>query len=369
MSSNESKGPAIIAGEKQPTQEPKATVVAEPTPVPPTPLFDTITLAGASVSKSSSFMDGGHNQDAVSSLIHESGNLLVAAVFDGCGTQPNSHVGASLGGEILLRKIYDAAVDAVITNNGSLTNVDLKAIQTAWGETIRSICDAAGGDDWATEMQGNFQFTVVGVIMTLDETMTFHCGDGYIALNQSVTKLEKENDNKPYYPIYPFVENMDPLVQQASWIVTDPIVKTDSITSLVMATDGGAFLPNGVDSMEGYHTTSDLEAYLLGLQKPRLEVLEGKPEVTPTISSNKPFDAPDRITTRISGSVSFTSTVEAGLTLGRASDDMAVVVITKKGRVARSAVSTTTQSNAPDGDGGLSALLGTVTGWLSKKGG
>jgi len=321
-----------LAGrEEQPAGSPLITEAPKPIPT----LMETINVAGATVPKNSRARDGSTNQDSVDSLVHESSDLMVAAVFDGCGSHKKSHIGANIGGLALLRTIYDSAVQLTINTKGSLSHLDFKQIQTEWGAKIRDICEDIGGNDWADHMQENFQFTAVGIIMTPTETLTWHCGDGYIVLNGKKTQLERENGNEPNYPIYPFVDGIASTVQDKSWIKADPVIETSSVQSIILATDGAEYLPDGVESMTGYQDTATLQQYLQQLQAPRLEMKEDEPVVTPTIRKEKPFISASRVASKISGSVTFSTNVSASLNWGLAADDIAIVVIVQKGHIAK----------------------------------
>jgi len=335
---------------------------AEPEPIKT--LMETLNVAGSTVPKNSRYRDGTANQDSLDSLVHESGNLMVAAVFDGCGSQLKSHVGANIGGLALLRCIYESAVKLTIDTNSSLRRLKFKKIQTDWGATIRTICENIGGDDWADHMQENFQFTAVGIIMTPTETLTWHCGDGYIVINGKETQLERSNGNEPSYPIYPFVTGIEKAVQDQSWIKADPILETASVQSVVLATDGGEYLPDGVASVAGYQVTATLKQYLDQLQAPKLELKEETPVITPTIRNDKPFRSATRVASKISGSVSFSTNVSASLNWGRAADDIAVIVIVQKGRVTKKAAPES--SIAADDDSIVDRALKSLGGIFGK---
>ena len=153
-------------------------------------LTDIYSVAGATVPKADRYFDGSPNQDSLDRFTHPSGEMMVAAVFDGCGSQPHSHIGSHMGGRLLLRLIYEEVAKKAVQLKMPLAMLDLQSVQRAWGKEIERLCRLTGGDDWKADIESRFEFTVVGVIMTQNETMVFHAGDGYFGINGKVRKLE-----------------------------------------------------------------------------------------------------------------------------------------------------------------------------------
>ncbi len=332
------------------------TVSTIPPAAKPLSLIESYRLAGATVPKNSRYFDGTPNQDYLERYTHPSGEMMVAAVFDGCGSQPYSHIGAHIGGGLLLRMVYEAVTEKVMLQKRPLGSLDFKSLQQAWGEQVTMLCEQTGGEDWAIYMESRFEFTVVGVVMTTDETLVFHAGDGYFVINGKQTLLTA-TENAPGYPIYPFLPGIAPAVQKMCWIKTEPVIKTSDVKSIILATDGAEFMPNDLATMSGYQTTPDLQHYLTQLQMPRLVSDFTNPAAVSRLGKPQSFVGDNRADVKISMSVDMTAGFSASIKRGVFGDDVAVIVITKDGSVRRQQVDL---SAVPDVPADSSLLGGTL---------
>jgi hypothetical protein len=230
--------------------------------------------------------------------------------------------------------IYDEVAEQVMVQNRPLASLKLKPIQESWGEQVEILCGLTGGEDWAAYMETRFEFTIVGVIMTKDETLVFHAGDGYFVVNGRVTKLSAP-ENAPGYPIYPFLPGISASVQQLCWIKTEPVMKTSDVRSIILATDGAEYLPENIGTMSGYQATADLQYYLTKLQTPRLESAFDNPSAVSRLGKPQAFTGESRADVKVGISIDMTAAFSATLKKGPLGDDLAMVVITKDGSVRR----------------------------------
>lgn len=299
-----------------------------PKPAATLALMEQYSVAGATVPKSESYFTGTHNQDSLDRFTSRSGNMMVAAVFDGCGSQAHSHIGAHLGGRMLLRSIFDA-VERLQANRKSLAELDIVRIQENWGADVKHICEITGGADWPADMESRFEFTMLGVIMTADETMIFHGGDGFFSVNGKTTKLEAPK-NAPSYPIYPFLPGVE---AGPHWIKLEPIMKTTDVNSIVLTTDGGRYLTQEIDHLSGYQSTGELTAVLSALQRPRLVANPPEARVQPVSQTPQVQVGETRIDGTAKVDIGISMSYSAALERGPIGDDLAVIVITKNGAV------------------------------------
>lgn len=148
-----------------------------------------------------------NNQDAF--LVREMDDYLVGVVADGCGSCPQSEVGAWLGVELAVQGISERLPD--VLDEDFFRNLR----QTIINGLPRVLAP-----------QKYSLFTLLGFVITPTETVIFSCGDGVMAVNGELTIWEFEN-NAPPYLIYP--DEMIKIISRFD---------TQNLQSLLISTDG-----------------------------------------------------------------------------------------------------------------------------------
>jgi len=139
---------------------------------------------------------------------HDDAGRTVMVVTDGCGSAPHSEVGAKLGARIVAREI--------------LTQ-EWTRVAGAIGERLSSI---------DLDVNDYLLFTIVGALITPEEVLVFHAGDGLFAINGEVHRLGPYDSNAPPYLAYSLVNGVEPELTIA---YRGPAAEVDSI---LIATDG-----------------------------------------------------------------------------------------------------------------------------------
>lgn len=148
-----------------------------------------------------------NNQDAY--LVREVGDCLVGVVADGCGSCPQSEVGAWLGVELAMQGISERLPS--VLNEDFFQDLRQKIIE---------------GFPQVLAPQKYSLFTLLGFVIAPTETVIFGCGDGVMALNGELKIWEFENNTPPYL-IYP-----DETIKIIARI------ETENLQSLLISTDG-----------------------------------------------------------------------------------------------------------------------------------
>lgn len=325
-------------------------------------LQEQYSVAGATVPKSESYFTGAHNQDSLDRFTSPSGNMMVAAVFDGCGSQAHSHIGAHLGGRMLLRSIFDA-VERLQADQKPLAGLDIVRIQENWGADVKQICEITGGADWPADMESRFEFTMLGVIMTADETQVFHVGDGFFSINGKTTVITSPN-NAPSYPIYPFLPGVE---AGPHWIKLEPVMKTTDVNSIVLTTDGGRYLTQEIDHLSGYQSTGELTAVLNALQRPRLVANPPEARVQPVTPTPQVQAGETRIDGVAKVDIGISMSYSAALERGPIGDDLAIIVITKNGAVRKHPAETKLGRSTQTDEGLIGKTLSGLRGLWGRK--
>ncbi len=183
-----------------------------------------------------------NNQDAV--VVCVSPDLAVAVVCDGCSSMPYSEVGARYGANFIVRKLIEF--------RGQLLKRGLSYADTLDGIPVLELARQSLMERLLYELtlypmtpssalEQHFLFTIVGCVITPDETITFSIGDGVIALNGVVRNMGPFPGNYPPYIAYGVFgsEHYSRDSEHLRFVVHDR-VPTASISSLMIASDGVA---------------------------------------------------------------------------------------------------------------------------------
>jgi len=155
----------------------------------------TYEIAGGSVAGRSHAVRGLGNQDAHAWI--RRGEILVAAVCDGCGSSPHSEVGARLGARLCTALLAGRLAEGAELDDPALWG----ALRDDVLARLRELAGAMGGrlGDVVTE---HFLFTVVGLAFVGERGCAFAAGDGIVAVDGQVTRLGPFPGNEPPYLAY-----------------------------------------------------------------------------------------------------------------------------------------------------------------------
>lgn len=139
-----------------------------------------------------------NNQDAVGVCIAP--GVIAGIVCDGCGsTHPtieqhsvsSNEVGAKLACSLMLHEVERAFARKKIFSAPELVERFSRSLQSSFKTTVKAFC----GRDESKAEKFIFDFlmtTVVGFIVTKEQFVVFHSGDGVIAVNGEFDVLDRE---------------------------------------------------------------------------------------------------------------------------------------------------------------------------------
>ena len=156
-------------------------------------------ITGGSVAGARHAKTGKNNQDAF--IWRQTDDLVIAIVADGCGSGRFSEIGAQIGARLFINRLMKAmnhnhSIEPSLELSRQLTLEDLESLilKTAWrGERIK-------------EHFQHFLFTLVGTVITPDQTILFHIGDGVVCENGKVAEIGPFSNNQPPYIAYGLIE-------------------------------------------------------------------------------------------------------------------------------------------------------------------
>ena len=169
-----------------------------------------------------------NNQDALRIVLWD--HFMTAVVCDGCGSGKHSEVGAKIGSRMVTDAITDLLNQGLAISEPDFWNLlkinllqklkDFVAIANSTPESVM-------------EFVNNYLlFTIVGLVITPSETVTFSIGDGTIAVNGKITQIPPYADNAPPYLAYGLYHP-----DEVSFEIRDQLL-TAEVESVLIATDG-----------------------------------------------------------------------------------------------------------------------------------
>ncbi len=160
---------------------------------------------------------GRNGQDGFA-LERDADGRMVMVVTDGCGSARHSEVGAKLGASVVVREVLAQA-------GGALD----------WQVVARSVVERLGVIAFVAHALGiheHFLFTVIGALITVEETVIFHAGDGLFAVNGTVRQIGSYAGNAFLYLAYALAGGVEPAFTIAYRS------ETAAVESILIATDG-----------------------------------------------------------------------------------------------------------------------------------
>jgi hypothetical protein len=170
-----------------------------------------------------------NNQDALRIILWD--NFMTAVVCDGCGSGKHSEVGAKLGTLMVTDAIADLLHQGLAISEPDFWNV----LKINLLQKVKAFVEISTNEAQESVMEfvNNYLlFTIVGLVITPSETVSFSMGDGAIAVNGKLTQIPAYPDNAPPYLAYGLYRP-----DAVSFEIRDRI-PTSELESILIATDG-----------------------------------------------------------------------------------------------------------------------------------
>lgn len=207
-------------------------------------------VAGGSITGREHIRIGKNNQDAYFSTCNE--QAAIAVVCDGCGSGKHSEVGAKIGARLVVNTIAERIQSEMESQNGldgkfwECLKLDLLA---AMQHVLKMLGGSNSGDSQGDVFRGDatqqlvndyLLFTIVGVLITPTETMTFSIGDGAIVVNGKIEQIGPFPDNAPPYLAYglyrPDLIHFHIHDRTPTEAIESVLIGTDGVMDLISAT-------------------------------------------------------------------------------------------------------------------------------------
>jgi hypothetical protein len=180
---------------------------------------------------------GKNNQDSCHFLLSD--EITVAVVCDGCSAGAHSEFGAQLGANLVAQTIYRY-------RNYFLQGQTFTEKPWLW-QNIRDdllarirVLALEFGPSLSRTINDYFLFTILGAVITREQTIIFSLGDGLYDLNGEVHQLGPFASNQPPYLAYALVgSDIDPSLLN---FCIEEYFPTEYLDSLILGTDGVADL-------------------------------------------------------------------------------------------------------------------------------
>ncbi len=175
-----------------------------------------------------------NNQDAFA--IEVTDTHIVAVVSDGCGANPRSEVGATLGSRIVcqaLHEFFDSGGQVTAqTASELLSHVEMQLVRN-----MRLTAEMLGDQtSFESRVKECLLFTLVGAVVTDSVAFVFTYGDGVFAINGDISVIEEFEGDAPPYPAYRLVSTDMP--DSALGFQLRAYMSADEVQSILIGTDG-----------------------------------------------------------------------------------------------------------------------------------
>ncbi len=200
-------------------------------------------VAGGSITGREHLRVGKNNQDAYFSICSE--QAAIAVVCDGCGSGKHSEVGAKIGARLVVKTIAQRIQSEIDSQDGLASEFweSLKLDLLAEMQHVLQMLDGGDSQGDASHRDAMQQiindyllFTIVGVLITSTEAITFSNGDGLVIVNGKIEQIGPFPDNAPPYLAYGLYRP-----DLIHFHIHDRI-HTDAVESVLIGTDGVADL-------------------------------------------------------------------------------------------------------------------------------
>ncbi len=139
-----------------------------------------------------------NKQDAIAIVEFKEG--FVAVICDGCGSAPNSEVGADFGAHVLSRQVAKLCSPSLM---GRMPAFDWNAIGDEFVNVMKAKAQQYSGTDDIDAFERvvfeRFLFTAIIVVQWKETTIVAACGDGFVQVDDKLTVIEPPLPNAPPY--------------------------------------------------------------------------------------------------------------------------------------------------------------------------
>ena len=152
--------------------------------------------------------------------------MTLAVVCDGCGSCLHSEVGAKIGAKLWISLVRE--------HLSQHSKINWQQIQQAMLVELKKIAQTIAIHTPLIEViKDYFLFTLLGVVITPDQTTIISLGDGVIAVNEELTIIPDYPNNAPPYLAYQLFSS-----NKENRFKIHCQVSTGKINSLLIGTDG-----------------------------------------------------------------------------------------------------------------------------------
>jgi len=162
-------------------------------------------------------------------------DVIAAVVCDGCGSAPDSEIGAKLGAAIVARALARCGGD--------------------WESAVAEIASRLQGIDAITPSSDSFFFTIVAAVIDPQQTTILVRGDGFFVINGERQSLGPFPGNAPPYFAY------EPQLDVAR------VIETPAVDHIILGTDGAPMDESWTD--DRYFANPDAVRRALFRMQPR----------------------------------------------------------------------------------------------------
>lgn len=195
-------------------------------------MLEKFEMAGGSITGRNHSVVNKNNQDAYFSISND--RWAIAVVCDGCGSGRDSEVGAKIGVRMVVEEI-SRELEIQQQIQSELNKEFWQKLKLTLLIKLQGIAKLLGGNssESLTKIIDRYLlFTIVGVVITPTETITFSIGDGVVFVNGEVSYMGKFADNAPPYLAYGLVRP-----DLIDFQIHDRL-PTSTVKSILIGTDG-----------------------------------------------------------------------------------------------------------------------------------
>lgn len=182
-----------------------------------------------------------NNQDAFG--WQASHDFIIAVVCDGCSSAPHSEVGAKIGAQLVVRFFSECLTRSSkqykpwserITEGLRWTQMNVAREVALLAQQMGGSCPQA----YERALLNYFLFTIIGAVITRDETAVFSLGDGVYAVNNEVKVIAQYEGNAPPYLAYTHIPSIK--YHGGLDLQINMAVPTKDVSSVLIGSDGVA---------------------------------------------------------------------------------------------------------------------------------
>ncbi|MDX2255393.1 MAG: protein phosphatase 2C domain-containing protein [Pseudanabaenaceae cyanobacterium bins.39] len=191
-------------------------------------LANQFAYASGSIIGRNHVLAGKNNQDAYQIVANN--KFIAAVVCDGCSSGKHSEVGAKLGARLVVEEIGNL-LNQEVNQDSQISIPDFwNLIKFNLLQKLKNLVTLTNGD---MEFVNNYLlFTILGVVITEGEMVTFSMGDGAIAINGELNQIPAYANNAPPYLAYGLYKP-----DAIDFEIRDRL-PTVELESILIATDG-----------------------------------------------------------------------------------------------------------------------------------